>query len=110
MKWCQKPFRLDPSLVKDDPDYYTAIYSSKIERFQYLFDTLRGKREAYFTAGERSLLTHQLLTRAHTGNDNDNDEEDLNPVVKTPGLKFYSSISNTSIIFSRSKCHGCSTP
>jgi hypothetical protein len=95
MKWCQKPFRLDLSLKKDDPDYYTAIYSSKIEKFQYLFDTLRGNRESYFTAGERSLLTHHLLSRAHSGNDNDDD--DLKPVIRKPGLKFYSIISNLSV-------------
>ncbi len=84
-KWCKKPFRLDPSLIKGDPDYYTAVYSSKIERFKYLFDTLRGKKEAYFTAGERSLLTHHLLSRAHSGHNDDNDD-DRKPVVRKPGF------------------------
>ena len=104
MKRCQKPFRLDSSLDKDDPDYYTAIYTSTNPKFEILFDTLRGNREAYFTASERSLLTHQLLTRAHFGNVQD--DEDQKPVVKKPGLQFYSSISNSLDIVLRIRCDG----
>ena len=88
------------SLAKDDPDYYTAIYSSKITKFQTLFDTLRQNKEAYFTAGERSLLTYQLLARAHSGS-NIEAEEDPKPVEKKPGLQFdYSLISHGSVISS----------
>ncbi|CAF4830476.1 unnamed protein product [Rotaria sp. Silwood1] len=61
----KKSFYLDPSLKKNDPDYYTAIYSSNIDKFKYLFDTLRGSKDLYFTSTERSLLTHELLSRAH---------------------------------------------
>ena len=58
-------FRLDPSLTLNDPDYYTAIYSANIPRFEELFETLRGSKDLYFTPTERSLLTHELLSRAH---------------------------------------------
>ena len=61
----KQPFRLDSSLFKDDPDYFTAVYSSNIHRFQYLFDELRDSRKEYFTPSERSLLTCELLSRVH---------------------------------------------
>ena len=35
--WYKKPFRLDLSLEKNNPNYYTAIYSSSIEKFKDLF-------------------------------------------------------------------------
>ncbi|UJR10628.1 hypothetical protein I4U23_014825 [Adineta vaga] len=69
----KRPFRVDPSLTKDDPDYYTAIYSSNIPNFQSLFDELRGSRELYFTPAERSLLTYELLTKAHYDDQDDNE-------------------------------------
>ncbi|CAF1572253.1 unnamed protein product, partial [Adineta steineri] len=56
----KRPFRLDLSLSKHDPDYYTAIYSSKIPKFKNLFATLRGSQDLYFTPSERSLLTYEL--------------------------------------------------
>ena len=74
----KRPFRLDESLSNNDPDYYTAIYSSSIQKFEELFDTLRGpdSRASYFTPAERSLLTYELLSRAHCQfNDDDEDEE-----------------------------------
>lgn len=74
LKWIKRPFRLDPSLKQNDPDYYTAIYSSNIDKFQFLFETLRGSKDLYFTPTERSLLTHELLSRAHFDSD---DEEDM---------------------------------
>lgn len=52
-------------MEQNDPDYYTAIYSSGVEKFRCLFDTLRGSKASYFTPTERSLLTHELLIRAH---------------------------------------------
>lgn len=70
----KKPFRLEPSLWTNDPDYYTAIYSSTISQFTELFDTLRGSRDAYFTPSERSLLTYELLSRAHC--DREAEDED----------------------------------
>jgi len=82
-RWVKKPFRLDISLSKNDPDYYTAIYSSNIERFKELFTTLRGSQESYFTPSERSLLTQELLTRAHCY-ENDDDYQAV-PVVRRPG-------------------------
>jgi hypothetical protein len=81
MKWLRKPFRIDPSLQQNDPDYYTAIYSSNIDKFKYLFDTLRGSKDLYFTPTERSLLTHELLTRAHFDYDDDEDDEQQMPVT-----------------------------
>ncbi|CAF1193623.1 unnamed protein product [Rotaria sordida] len=81
----KKPFRLDQSLKKDDPDYYTAIYSSDIDKFKYLFDKLRGSKDLYFTPTERSLLTHELLSRAHFDYDNDNPDDDQQyPVIIRP--------------------------
>jgi ssDNA-specific exonuclease RecJ len=76
MEWLKKPFRLYPSFQENDPDYYTAIYSPNIDKFKELFDTLRGSKELYFTPTERSLLTHELLTRAHFNCDDDNDDDD----------------------------------
>lgn len=58
----------------NDPDYYTAIYSSNVKKFEELFDTLRGSRDLYFTPSERSLLTYELLSRAHC--DQDDEDED----------------------------------
>lgn len=78
MKWMKSPFYLDESLEQNDPDYYTAIYSSSVEKFKYLFDTLRGSRGSYFTPTERSLLTHELLIRAHF--DYENVEGDEQPM------------------------------
>lgn len=62
-------------LNQNDPDYYTAIYSSSIDKFKALFDTLRGSRNLYFTPTERSLLTHELLSRAHFDYDDDDDND-----------------------------------
>jgi hypothetical protein len=99
IKRFKRPFRFDPSLTKNDPDYYTAIYSSKIETFQELFDTLRGTKDAYFTASERSLLTHELLSRAHFGNDDDDDDDHREqPVAQKPGFYFLN-LSSKSIIY-----------
>ena len=92
-KWAKQPFQIDPCLEKDDPDYYTAIYSSRIEKFQYLFDTLR-ESGSYFTPSERSLLTHELLSRTHSSSghvsvDGDDDDEDNfveKPVMQRRGL------------------------
>lgn len=91
-----QPFRPDPFLQKDDPDYYTAIYSSKIEKFNDLFDTLRGKKELYFTPSERSLLTHELLSRAHSRGDayaDEDDDDDENsmekPVMKKSSISLF---------------------
>ncbi|CAF3567534.1 unnamed protein product, partial [Rotaria sp. Silwood2] len=94
--WIKKPFRLDPSLILDDIDYYTAIYSSNVEKFKPLFKDLRGSIDSYFTPSERSLLTYELLSRAHSdvdanGNiDDDHDDDDDNnypqePVAIRPG-------------------------
>ena len=53
------------------------MYSSNIDKFKTLFDTLRGSRDLYFTPSERSLLTYELLSRAHwNDNDDDDDSED----------------------------------
>jgi hypothetical protein len=82
--WFKRPFRLDPSITKGDPDYYTAIYSSNIKKFQDLFDTLRGSRDSYFTTSERSLLTYELLSRAHFGDD-ENDDHQQEPVRRKLG-------------------------
>ena len=82
-KWLKQPFRLDLSITKNDPDYYTAIYSSNIDKFQDLFNTLRGSRNLYFTPTERSLLTHELLCRAHFDFDDDNDDQ-LPPIALRP--------------------------
>ncbi|CAF4512927.1 unnamed protein product [Rotaria socialis] len=79
VQWLKNSFYLDASLKKNDPDYYTAIYSSNIDKFKDLFDTLRGSRDAYFTSTERSLLTHELLSRAHCDYDED-DEDEKQPV------------------------------
>ncbi|CAF3746759.1 unnamed protein product [Adineta steineri] len=68
----KRPFRLDESLSKHDPDYYTAIYSSNNPKFEHLFHTLRGSKELYFTPSERSLLTYELLTRAHSDDHGEN--------------------------------------
>ena len=79
-KWLKKPFRLDPSFKQNDPDYYTAIYSSTIEKFKTLFDTLRGSKDLYFTPTERSLLTYELLSRAHFDyNHEENDDQQTHP-------------------------------
>ncbi len=82
--WLKKPFRLDSTLQKNDPDFYTAIYSSNIEKFKYLFDTLRGSKESYFTPTERSLLTHELLSRAHFDYDDAEDAEQQNLATILP--------------------------
>ncbi|CAF0770703.1 unnamed protein product [Adineta steineri] len=68
-KWLKGPFRLDESLKHNDPDYYTAIYSSEIDKFKKLFVKLRGSKDLYFTSTERSILTHELLSRAHIDDD-----------------------------------------
>ncbi|CAF0944408.1 unnamed protein product [Rotaria sordida] len=83
-EWLKKPFRLDPSLARDDIDYYTAVYSPNIKKFTPFFNELRGSKELYFTPSERSLLTYELLSRAHfdgdgDGNDYDDDDDDDNP-------------------------------
>lgn len=65
MSSCKKPFYLDSSLTKNEPDYYTAVYSHNIKKFDELFKTLHGSEETYFTAGERSLLTYELLSRVY---------------------------------------------
>ncbi|CAF3714176.1 unnamed protein product [Adineta steineri] len=75
----KRPFRLDLSLSKHDPDYYTAIYSSNNPKFEHLFATLRGSKELYFTPSERSLLTYELLTRAHS-DDHDGDLSQAPPI------------------------------
>jgi hypothetical protein len=84
MKWLKKPFRLNSSLQQNDPDYYTAIYSSNIDKFNDLFDTLRGSKDLYFTPTERSLLTHELLTRAHFDYDDEDDDEQQIPIIIRP--------------------------
>jgi hypothetical protein len=86
----KRPFRLDQSLSNNDPDYYTAIYSSSIPKFEALFDTLRGpnSRPSYFTPAERSLLTYELLSRAHCqfiDDDDDEDENQTEPAARAPG-------------------------
>lgn len=86
-KSIKKPFRLHPSLTKDDPDYYTAVYSREIRQFDELFDTLRGSRELYFTPSERSLLTHELLTRAHCDMVDDDDDDENNSIQRRPVYK-----------------------
>ncbi|CAF3476960.1 unnamed protein product [Rotaria socialis] len=70
--WCRfmnsikKQFLLDSSISQDDIDYYKAVYSPDIEQFRTLFDKLRGgSRDFYFTPGERSLLTYELLSKEH---------------------------------------------
>ncbi|CAF5217158.1 unnamed protein product, partial [Rotaria magnacalcarata] len=80
VQWLKNSFYLDVSLKKNDPDYYTAIYSSNIDKFKDLFDTLRGSKDAYFTSTERSLLTHELLSRAHFDYDEDDDDDENQPV------------------------------
>ncbi|CAF4552415.1 unnamed protein product [Rotaria socialis] len=83
--WFKKPFCLDAALVKDDIDYYTAVYySSNIKRFEPLFEGLRGSKDLYFTPSERSLLTYELLSRAHF--DDDEDHNQLVPVNQRPAL------------------------
>ncbi|CAF3386640.1 unnamed protein product [Rotaria socialis] len=83
--WFKKPFCLDAALVKDDIDYYTAVYySSNIKRFEPLFEGLRGSKDLYFTPTERSLLTYELLSRAHF--DDDEDHNQLVPVNQRPAL------------------------
>ncbi|CAF4605965.1 unnamed protein product [Rotaria sp. Silwood1] len=86
--WLKKPFRLDPSLINDDIDYYTAIYSSNIDKFEPLFKELRGSRDLYFTPSERSLLTYELLSRAHRDGDGtvdvDDDDDDDDDYPKEP--------------------------
>ena len=73
-----RPFYLDASLEQNDPDCYTAIYSSSVEKFKCLFETLRGSKASYFTPTERSLLTHELLIRAHFDYDNvEGDEQQI---------------------------------
>ncbi|CAF1156581.1 unnamed protein product [Adineta ricciae] len=91
LKWVKKPFYLDPSLKKNDPDYYTAIYSSNVEKFKELFDTLRGSKDSYFTPTERSLLTHELLTRAHF----DYDVEENQPSFISPSHTTIPMLENT---------------
>ena len=90
----KKPFYLDPSLKKNDPDYYTAIYSSNIEKFKELFDTLRGSKDFYFTPTERSLLTHELLTRAHF----DYDVEENQPSSTHSSRKFQIKFSKSILV------------
>ncbi|CAF0816209.1 unnamed protein product [Adineta steineri] len=85
-KWLKAPFRLDESLKHNDPDYYTAIYSSEIEKFKSLFDTLRGSEELYFTATERSILTHELLSRADFGDDAEDTPKKLSKNSKRYGI------------------------
>jgi hypothetical protein len=85
-------------LEQNDPDFYTAIYSSNIENFKYLFDTLRGSKESYFTPTERSLLTHELLSRAHFDYDNVEDAGQSKPVAITSS-SFVSIIFNIFFIF-----------
>ena len=68
-----KPFLLDPALTDDDLDYYTAIYSRNILKFKDLQNELLALGKPYFTPAERSLLTHELLSRTHSV-DNDRDE------------------------------------
>jgi hypothetical protein len=80
----KRPFRLDPSLSLNDPDYYTAIYSSNIDQFKVLFTKLRGSKELYFTASERSLLTYELLSRAHFDEFHDDDDDQQMPVAIRP--------------------------
>lgn len=78
MKWLKHPFYLDASLEQNDLDYYTAIYSPDVEKFKCLFETLRGSKALYFTPTERSLLTHELLIRAHFDYDNvEGDEQQI---------------------------------
>ncbi|CAM4777756.1 unnamed protein product [Rotaria magnacalcarata] len=83
--WFKKPFSLDAALVKDDIDYYTAVYySSNIKRFEPLFEGLHGSKDLYFTPSERSLLTYELLSRAHF--DDDEDHNQLVPVTQRPAM------------------------
>ncbi|CAF4151905.1 unnamed protein product, partial [Adineta steineri] len=89
----KRPFRLDPSLSKQDLDHYTAIYSSNNPNFEHLFATLRGSKELYFTPSERILLTYELLARAHpVDHDKDLPREDMTTPgasgnrVKRPGI------------------------
>lgn len=89
VKCVQQPFRLDQSLKNNDPDYYTAIYSSNIDKFEKLFDNLRGgSRKFYFTPTERSLLTHELLSRAHF---------DYEPIDGTPDLNDPQHVASSSL-------------
>ncbi|CAF2393453.1 unnamed protein product [Rotaria sp. Silwood2] len=82
----KKSFRLDSSLKQNDPDYYTAIYSSNIDKFKHLFATLRGSKDLYFTPTERSLLTHELLSRAHFDYDDDNQGDNQQNAVTIRSL------------------------
>ena len=79
--WIKRPFRLDPSLTINDPDYFTAIYSSNVPQFEELFNTLRGSKDLYFTPSERSLLTYELLSRAQCDHADDDDDESLNKLT-----------------------------
>ena len=81
-RWCKKPFYLDSSITKDETDYFTSVYSSNVDKFRELFDTLHGSREAYFTPGERSLLTYELLNRVHF---HMQDSDHYGPAVKKLG-------------------------
>lgn len=62
----KKPFRLAESLSKDEPDYYTAIYSSNVPQFQTLMSEFERENLPYFTPADRSFLTYELLVRAHS--------------------------------------------
>ncbi|CAF0946662.1 unnamed protein product [Adineta ricciae] len=68
-----KPFLLDPALTEDDLDYYTAIYSRNILKFKDLQEEFEELGKAYFTPAERSLLTHELLSRTHSVDNYDDD-------------------------------------
>jgi hypothetical protein len=100
-------FRLDPSLTLNDPDYYTAIYSSNISRFEELFDDLRGSRDLYFTPTERSLLTHELLSRAHFDYEEEEDDTALKSLAKTASSsteKRHSSVLIESSRYGNDRC------
>ena len=68
-----KPFLLDPTLTDDDLDYYTAIYSRNILKFKDLQEEFKDLGKPYFTPAERSLLTHELLSRTHFADNYDDD-------------------------------------